>query len=123
MTVSVSELGFPPEADLIKKKIICFLISYKSLYLMSDLEKSTGLEILLIVIYLCDMSIYCFFIFIFLVKNDKDEEQRQRLNRITHPEIYKEMTWEVSRSRDGERGANGGAFDLRVHIVRIVTCS
>ncbi len=26
----------------------------------------------------------------------KDEEQRQKLNRITHPEIYKEMTWEVS---------------------------
>jgi hypothetical protein len=25
----------------------------------------------------------------------KDEEQRQKLNRITHPEIYKEMTWEV----------------------------
>ena len=25
----------------------------------------------------------------------KDEEQRQKLNRITHPEIYKEMWWEA----------------------------
>ena len=25
----------------------------------------------------------------------KDEEQRQKLNRITHPEIYREMCWEV----------------------------
>ena len=25
----------------------------------------------------------------------QDEEQRQKLNRITHPEIYKEMWWEA----------------------------
>merc|ERR1712012_1467414 len=25
----------------------------------------------------------------------EDEEQRQKLNRITHPEIYKEMIWEA----------------------------
>ena len=27
----------------------------------------------------------------------QDEEQRQKLNRITHPEIYKEMIWEAVR--------------------------
>ena len=27
----------------------------------------------------------------------QDEDQRQKLNRITHPEIYKEMWWEAAK--------------------------
>ena len=61
----------------------------------------------------------------------KDEEQRQKLNRITHPEIYKEMCWEaVKCAAAGHQYIvmdlpllfEAGVMVAYMHKIIVVTC-
>ena len=61
----------------------------------------------------------------------QDEEQRQKLNRITHPEIYKEMIWEaVKCAAQGHQYIvmdlpllfEAGVMVAYMHKIIVVTC-
>ena len=61
----------------------------------------------------------------------QDEEQRQKLNRITHPEIYKEMIWEaVKCAAAGHQYIvmdlpllfEAGVMVAYMHKIIVVTC-
>merc|ERR1719348_2063182 len=61
----------------------------------------------------------------------EDEEQRQKLNRITHPEIYKEMIWEaVKCAAQGHQYIvmdlpllfEAGVMVAYMHKIIVVTC-
>ena len=61
----------------------------------------------------------------------KDEEQRQKLNRITHPEIYKEMCWEAIKCAaaghqyivmDLPLLFEAGVMVAYMHKIIVVTC-
>jgi len=61
----------------------------------------------------------------------EDEEQRKRLNRITHPEIYKEMTWAaIKHALGGHQYVildlpllfETGAMVNYMHKIIVVTC-
>ena len=61
----------------------------------------------------------------------QDEEQRQKLNRITHPEIYKEMIWEAIKCAaaghqyivmDLPLLFEAGVMVAYMHKIIVVTC-
>jgi len=61
----------------------------------------------------------------------EDEEQRQKLNRITHPEIYKEMFWEAVKCAAGGHQYvvldlpllfEAGVMVSYMHKIIVVTC-